>query len=74
MTTRPHGKRPYRRLMLLIALTLAFSLAACSPEADRSRGDGAASGADMSDPDDSVNIVGDWSRDHRIEYNFPRQP
>lgn len=74
MTHRFSASRTREMRMIVAALVVAVALMACGPEAERSRGDGASSGADFSDPEATISIVGDRPRDRRIEYNFPAKP
>lgn len=72
-----HDRPRHRRLaaLLPLLLALAFALAACGPEADRERGDGAATGADPDNRDASVEMhgseEGDDARDVRIYLDTP---
>ena len=64
--------RPTRLAALLpLLLALALVLAACGPEADRERGDGAASGADTDNRDSSIQLTGNEPRDDRIFDDTP---
>jgi hypothetical protein len=67
-------KQLFRHRAAIAIIVIGMMLGACGPEADRSRGDGASSGADFSDPVATIDIVGDMRRDRRIEYNFPARP